>query len=330
MQKTSYKKAGVDVEKGNRVIRDTKSLIQSTYTKNVLSSVGGFGGLFEIPAHYQKPVLVSSTDGVGTKLKVAVIAGKHDTVGEDLVNHCINDIAVLGAKPLYFLDYFATASLDETVFNDIISGFVRGCKNADMALIGGETAEMPGIYQKNDYDLCGTIVGIVEKSSIIDGTKINRGDAIIGVQSNGLHTNGYSLARKVLFEKYKIDGYIDEFGCTLAEELLRVHKSYLNVITETAEGSAKGFAHITGGGIIGNTKRIIPEGLSLRIDWQSWEEQAIFDLIKKSGKIADEDMREAFNLGIGLTIICAPDKTGKILNTLRKNNEKAWVIGAVE
>ena len=330
MKEFTYKDSGVDIAKGERAVADVKSMIKSTFSSNVLSSIGGFGGLFEVPAEYKKPVLVSSTDGVGTKLSVAVKADKHDTVGEDLVNHCINDIAVLGAKPLYFLDYFGTASLNESVFNQVISGFVRGCKNSNVALVGGETAEMPGIYRDKDYDLCGTIVGIIEKDKIIHGDKIRKGDSLVGLQSNGLHTNGYSLAREVLFSRFDIDTYLDELGKTIADELLRVHHCYLPEIQRSVSRyDVHGISHITGGGIVGNTSRIIPEGRSLDIDWGSWESQAVFDLIQKTGSVPVEDMRKTFNLGIGLILILPEQDAQSCVAELNHEGTKAWLIGKV-
>lgn len=330
MTKFTYKNSGVDISKGERAVSDVKAMIKSTFNENVLGNIGGFGGLYEIPQGYKKPVLVSSTDGVGTKLSVAVMAGKHDTVGEDLINHCINDIAVLGAKPLYFLDYFGTASLDETVFNNVIQGFVRGCLNSGVSLVGGETAEMPGIYHEKDYDLCGTIVGIIEKNNIINGAKIEAGDVLIGLQSNGLHTNGYSLARKVLFSEYKIDSYVQELGSTIAEELLRVHKCYFSEIQSSIDKfEIKGISHITGGGIVGNTSRILNENLKLNIDWECWEKQPVFNLIKNIGSVPENDMRRTFNLGVGLVLIVAKTEAQNILNFLSKTETQAWVIGDI-
>lgn len=330
MAKLTYKDSGVDITKGERAVSEVKAMIKSTFNKNVLGSIGGFGGLYEVPKGYKNPVLVSSTDGVGTKLTVAVMAGKHNTVGEDLVNHCINDIAVLGAKPLYFLDYFGTASLDEHIFGNVIQGFVRGCKNAGVSIIGGETAEMPGIYRGKDYDLCGTIVGIVEKNNIINGRTIHKGDILIGLESNGLHTNGYSLARKVLFSKYKIDSFVDKLGLTIAEELLKVHKCYLKEIQYSiSKFNIKGISHITGGGIVANTKRILRDNLSLNIDWNSWGRQPVFDLIQKLGSVPEDDMRRTFNLGIGLVIIVSKNEAQKVINSLGENSTKSWPIGEV-
>ena len=330
MKKMTYAESGVDIARGADALENVKSKIRSTFTPGVLGSVGGFGGLFEVPGGYRQPVLVSSTDGVGTKLRVAVMAGKHDTVGEDLINHCINDIAVMGATPLYFLDYFGTAKLDKAVFADVISGFVRGCKAGNCALVGGETAEMPGIYHDEDYDLCGTIVGIVEKESIITGKSICRGDVLVGIESNGLHTNGYSLARKVLFGPYKTDSYIPELGGTLAEILLKPHTSYLDVIQALIPLGAKGFAHITGGGIAGNTRRILADGLHLKIDWNAWQRPPVFDFIQKTGNVPEDDVRQAFNLGIGLVTVFPAEDAEQAQIKIFDKGHRSWIIGRVE
>lgn len=330
MANFTYKDSGVDIAKGEQAVSDVQTLIKSTFNENVLGSTGGFGGLYEIPSGFKKPVLVSSTDGVGTKLSVAVMAGKHDSIGEDLVNHCINDIAVLGAKPLYFLDYFGTAALEKKVFKNVVQGLVRGCKNSSVSLIGGETAEMPGIYHGKDYDLCGTIVGIIEKDRIINGSGIDRGDVLIGLESNGLHTNGYSLARKVLFSEFKIDSYVQELGTTVADELLRVHRCYLNEIQSIAQKfTIKGISHITGGGIVGNTSRILPESKNMKIDWGAWDTQPVFDLIKKAGAVPEDDMRKTFNLGIGIIFIVSKEEAQKVLNHLIDGAIKAWILGDI-
>jgi phosphoribosylformylglycinamidine cyclo-ligase len=312
--RVTYKDSGVDIEAGNQAIRRIKDGIQSTYSKNVLTELGSFGGMFRMPEGLDKPVLVSSADGVGTKLKVAVLAGKHDTVGEDLVNHCVNDIAVGGAKPLFFLDYFACDKLDQDVFAAVIDGFVRGCRNNGCALIGGETAEMPDMYQKGEYDISGTIVGVVEQDKIINGSNIAAGDVLIGVESNGLHTNGYSLARRALLTEYKVTDHVTELGHTIGDELLRVHRSYLPLISElTDKFVINGISHITGGGIIGNTRRLLREGLQLYVNWNSWETPAIFRLIGKLGDVPEDDMRATFNLGIGLVLIVSPDQADTVL-----------------
>lgn len=328
-----YKDAGVDIEAGENAVQRIKAKVRSTFTPHVLTDIGLFGGFFELDLKkYRHPVLVSSVDGVGTKLKIAFLTGKHDTIGEDLVNHCVNDILVGGALPLFFLDYIGTGKLSPKVVEEIISGMVRGCKNAKCSLIGGEMAEMPGFYQPNEYDVVGCIVGIVEKEKIIDGHAIKKGDILIGLPSNGLHTNGYSLARKVLFDigKYTVKSKIDELGMPLGEELLKVHRCYLKIVTQVLEHfPLSGMAHITGGGIIGNTKRILPKGRKLRIHWGSWEIPAIFSLIQKIGKVPEDDMRKTFNLGIGYVLIVPPSQVDPILVFLKSHKEKAMIIGEV-
>lgn len=327
----TYKSAGVDILAGDKTIEKIKRFAKSTFNKNVLSDIGLFGGFYELDlTRYKNPVLVSSVDGVGTKLKIAFEMDKHDSIGQDLVNHCVNDIAVCGAEPLFFLDYYATGKLNPEKTAKVIEGFSIACKENGCALIGGETAEMPGFYQGEEYDISGTIVGIVEKENIINGSKIEKGDILIGVTSNGLHTNGYSLARKVLLEKYKLNQYFDEFGQTLGEELLKVHKSYLQLIKELKEKiDVKGLSHITGGGIIGNTKRIIPEGLSINIHWGNWEMPAIFKLIMESGNISTEEMRNVFNLGIGLVVIVSPKQERLAFEVIHGMKEHALHIGEV-
>jgi len=266
-----YEKAGVSISTGDEFVKRIKSLVRSTLaddnpnSKRVLSDIGHFGAFFDIKFPEMKnPVLVSSVDGVGTKLKVAILMNKHDTIGQDLVNHCVNDILCSGAKPLFFLDYLAFGKMNLEVAEQIMVGLTKACRENECALIGGETAEMPDLYQENDYDISGTIVGIVERERIIDGKKISKGDVLIGLKSSGLHTNGYSLARKVLLSNFRIDDYIQELGCTLGEELLKVHRSYLKIIYPLLEKfEIKGISHITGGGIVGNTKRIVPDNLQI-------------------------------------------------------------------
>ncbi|MCH6573740.1 MAG: phosphoribosylformylglycinamidine cyclo-ligase, partial [Bacteroidetes bacterium] len=274
----TYKSSGVDIIAGENTVSRIKDYVRSTFNSNVLTDIGHFGGMFKFDSDkYNEPVLVSSMDGVGTKLNVAIELGKHDTIGQDLVNHCVNDIAVCGAEPLFFLDYIAFGKLDEDTASEIVKGFSIACKENGCALIGGETAEMPGIYKEKDYDLSGTIVGVVDKENILDGRNIQSGDLLIGFLSNGLHTNGYSLARKVLREKYNLNDYIKLINKSLGEELLRIHKSYLKLIRELKTNvNVKGFSHITGGGIIGNTSRIIPEGLNIKIHWGNWDTPPIF------------------------------------------------------
>jgi len=327
-----YEDAGVSIKAGEETVDKIKEYAKTTFNKSVLTDIGLFGAFFQPDlSHYKKPVLVSSVDGVGTKLKIAIELNKHDTIGQDLVNHCVNDIAVCGAEPLFFLDYMAFGKLDTVVAAEIVKGFSIACKENGCALIGGETAEMPGVYRKGDYDLSGTIVGIVEKSKIIKGDRITPGDVLIGVPSTGLHTNGYSLARKVLLEKYKLKEKIPSLGKTLGEELLSVHRSYLQLIKILmSKIEVKGFSHITGGGIIGNTKRILPKEFKLNIDWTGWKAPAIFNLIQNTGDISDEEMREVFNLGLGLIIIVSKKKVSAALKLANELNEQFTVIGEVE
>jgi phosphoribosylformylglycinamidine cyclo-ligase len=327
----TYKSAGVDILAGDKTIEKIKRFAKSTFNKNVLSDIGLFGGFYELDlTGYKNPVLVSSVDGVGTKLKIAFEMDRHKTIGQDLVNHCVNDIAVCGAEPLFFLDYYATGKLNPDKAARVIEGFAIACKENGCALIGGETAEMPGFYSGEEYDISGTIVGIVDKSKIIKGSSIQKGDLLIGITSNGLHTNGYSLARKVLLEKYKLDQHFDELGHTLGEELLRVHKSYLKTIRALKEKvEVKGLSHITGGGIVGNTKRIIPEGLSLHIHWGNWEMPPIFKLIMRTGNVDVDEMRNVFNLGIGLVVIVSPNQERLAFQIIHEMKEHALLIGEV-
>ncbi|MGD8780413.1 MAG: phosphoribosylformylglycinamidine cyclo-ligase [Ignavibacteria bacterium] len=329
---STYKDSGVDIKAGEETVENIKSLVKSTFNKNVLTGIGHFGAFYELDlSGYKKPVLVSSVDGVGTKLKVAIEMGVHNTVGQDLVNHCINDIAVCGAKPLYFLDYMAFGKLDPHVASKIIEGFAIACKENGVSLIGGETAEMPGLYDVEDYDMSGTIVGIVDKDRIIDGSTVKKGDLVYGFKSNGLHTNGYSLARKVLQSKFKLTDEINTLQTKLGLELLKVHKSYLDLITGLkSKSNIKAFSHITGGGIIGNTSRVIPDGTQLDINWDSWQWPEIFKLIQETGNIETEEMRHVFNLGIGLIAIINKDESGKLLEISKQNNEETILIGTVK
>lgn len=328
----TYKSSGVDIIAGENTVSKIKDYTRSTFNSNVLTDIGHFGGMFKFDSDkYKEPVLVSSVDGVGTKLKIAIELGKHDTIGQDLVNHCVNDIAVCGAEPLFFLDYMAFGKLDEDTASEIVKGFAIACKENECALIGGETAEMPGIYMERDYDLSGTIVGVVDKENILDGRNIQSGDVLIGFQSNGLHTNGYSLARKVLLEKYSLNDYIRLINKTLGEELLRIHKSYLKLIRELKSNvNVKGFSHITGGGIIGNTSRIIPEGLNLKIHWSNWDAPPVFKLIQNTGNISSEEMRKVFNQGIGLIVVVAQGQEEIILQLALSQKEQAIIVGEVE
>lgn len=327
----TYKAAGVDIEAGEKTIDKIKGYAKSTFNKSVLTDIGMFGAFYEPDfSGYEKPVLVSSVDGVGTKLKIAVDANKYDSIGQDLVNHCVNDIAVCGAKPLFFLDYYATGKLNPDKAADVIKGFAIACKENDCALVGGETAEMPGLYEANDFDVSGTIVGVVDKSKIIDGKKIEKGDLLIGFPSNGLHTNGYSLARKVLLEKYSVNTFVPELNNTLGDELLKVHKSYLTLITALKQNvDVKGLSHITGGGIIGNTKRIIPKGLDLLIHWGTWDMPAIFKLIQHTANITNEEMHKVFNCGIGLIAVVSKEEKLNAFQVAHDIHEHPLLIGEV-
>ena len=327
----TYKSAGVDIEAGEKTVDKIKGYAKSTFTKSVLADIGMFGAFYEPDfSGYQNPVLVSSVDGVGTKLKIAIEMDKHDTIGQDLVNHCVNDIAVCGAKPLFFLDYYATGKLNPYNAAEVIKGFAIACKENNCSLVGGETAEMPGLYKGEDYDVSGTIVGVVDKLKIIDGKRIKKGDLLIGFPSTGLHTNGYSLARKVLLEKFKVTDHIKELNNRIGDELLKIHKSYLNLI-EALKNSVdvKGLSHITGGGIVGNTSRIIPNGLNLQIHWDAWEMPPIFRLIQDTGNISNEEMHKVFNCGIGLIAVISKEDKSQVFQTAKNINEYPLLIGEV-
>jgi len=330
-KKFTYKNSGVDIEAGEQMVESIKGLVQQTHGPQVLANIGAFGGFFKPDLQsYTNPVFVSSVDGVGTKLIVAFKTGIYNTVGQDLVNHCVNDIAVCGADPLFFLDYFSTGKLEKEVGYQIVSGFAKACKENGVALIGGETAEMPDIYSKGEFDLAGTIVGMVDKDRIIDGSTIRRGDQLIGFKSNGIHTNGYSLARNVLFSKYGVDDYVDELGATIGKSMLRVHKSYVPLIKKLRDlECVHGFSHITGGGIMGNTRRILPKGVSLQVDWNAWERPAIFKLIQQLGNVPEDDMRATFNLGIGLIAVVRPDHLNKVKKTASTMDESIIEMGEV-
>jgi len=327
---SSYKKAGVDIDAGEEAIKNIKKMVKSTFSPNVLTNIGGFGGCFEFNfSEYKNPVLVSSADGVGTKLIVANMANRHNTVGQCLVNHCVNDILTTGARPLYFLDYVGTGKLEQAVFLDIVSGLTKACKENECSLIGGETAEMPGIYQTKDYDLVGTITGVVEKEDIL-ADRVQKGDILMGLKSSGLHTNGFSLARNVLFEKHNVNDYVDEVGSTLADVLLQVHRSYLKPVSPLLKNSGlHAISHVTGGGIIGNTRRVVPENLNLKVDWKAWEWLPIFKYIQKLGKISDTEMGRVFNLGIGLILVVAKDSVDDFIEILKTGGENPTIIGEI-
>lgn len=329
---TTYRDAGVNIEAGDETVRRIGPMVRETFTPGVLADIGAFGSFFELDlSAYERPVLVSSIDGVGTKLKVAVRADRHDTVGQDLVNHCVNDIAVCGARPLYFLDYYATGALRPGVAEDVVRGFVTACKENGCALVGGETAEMPDLYAEGEYDLAGTIVGIVEKDRILDGRDVQDGDVLVGLPSTGLHTNGFTLARKVLFAHYSVDDAPDALGGrTVGEELLQVHRSYLHVIQALiAEDLAHGFAHVTGGGIPDNTARVVPDDLHFEVDYDAWERPPVFDLIQRLGDVPEDDMRRTFNLGIGLVAMVPEERVDAAVAALEARGEAPTVIGRV-
>lgn len=332
-KRIDYKKSGVDINKAELAKNRIKKLVRSTFDSGVLTDIGSFGGFYSLAQRrYKNPVLVSSTDSVGTKLKVAFQMNKHDTIGEDIVNHCVNDILVHGAKPLFFLDYIGINKLLPIVVEEIIKGLVRGCKKNKCSLIGGEMAQLPEFYKPDEYDLVGFVVGIVERKKIIDGSKILPGDVLLGLGSSGLHTNGYTLARKVLFEigRYKANDYVKELKNSVANELLKVHKSYLNPIFRVLrKHQIKGMAHITGGGIEGNLIRILPERCKAKVDITAWKIPPIFKLIQRTGDIKKEEMYKVFNMGIGLILVVSKNNAEKIEKELEKNGEKVYRIGEI-
>jgi phosphoribosylformylglycinamidine cyclo-ligase len=327
----TYKSSGVDIDAGEELVRRIKKPIRSTFTPNVLTDIGMFGAFYRAKFKgIKNPVLVSSVDGVGTKLKIAQAMNRHETIGQDLVNHCVNDILVCGAKPLYFMDYFATGKLTPVVAEQVVLGFVKACKENSCSLIGGETAEMPGMYNGEEYDLAGMIVGVVEERKILNGKRVKAGDVLIGLPSTGLHTNGYSLARRVLLEKFKLVDHLSELGTTLGEALLTVHRSYFKILYPLLQSSVFGIhalAHITGGGIEGNTARVLPKKTRLKIDWNSWERPQLFRLIQKTGDVPEEDLRRALNLGVGMVIVASKTKVDALLRQLMKS--KPFVMGEV-
>jgi phosphoribosylformylglycinamidine cyclo-ligase len=325
--KKAYAAAGVDVDLGNRVKKGIQALVKGTHGPEVLGKIGGFGGLFRPNFGGMKdPVLVSSADGVGTKLKLAFQTGRHDTVGQDLVNHCIDDIAVIGAKPLFFLDYIGAEKLEPKVFQQLLKGFAKACKAGKCAIVGGETAQMPGMYHPGEYDLVGTIVGVVDRPKLIDGSKIKPGDVVIGLPSNGLHTNGYTLARKVLLEKMGLDikSKLPGVKGTLADELLRVHRNYQPLLSTLPHSVVKGLAHITGGGLVDNFPRVLPKSCDAVIDCSTWTVPAIFQHIQKGGGVDPTEMYQVFNMGIGMVIVVAEKDVAAVLK-----KTKGIVIGGI-
>jgi len=326
--KKAYARAGVDVDLANKLKRDIGAFVRQTHGAQVLGKIGGFGGLFRASfPGMRDPVLVASMDGVGTKLKIAFAMDKHDTVGVDLVNHCINDIAVLGARPLFFLDYIGCERLEVRMFQQLLRGLSRACRSAGCALLGGETAQMPGIYRKGEYDLAGCIVGVVDRAKIVDGKNIKPGDVVLGLPSNGLHTNGYSLARKILFEKMRLkpSSLLPGSTITVGEELLRMHKNYQPVLSKLTAGVVKGLAHITGGGLVDNLPRILPSNCDAVIETKSWRVPSIFQVLQKNGSVDAGEMYQVFNMGIGMVAIVAERNARRAMSIL-----KAKRIGRIE
>jgi len=335
MNKTlTYKGAGVDIDEGERFVRLLSPLVKKTFRPEVITDIGSFSALFNLDLRrHKKPVLVSGTDGVGTKLKIAFMMDRHDTVGIDLVAMCVNDILTSGAEPLFFLDYLATGKLKAQKALDVVRGIAKGCREAGCSLVGGETAEMPGFYADGEYDLSGFAVGVVDKKEIIDGSRIRAGDAIVGLASNGLHSNGYSLVRKLFFEQEGMDvnSYVDELGAKLGEELLRPTRIYVRAFTLLRDKlKIKGMAHITGGGLPGNLPRILPEGVYARIRNGSWPVPKIFSLIERMGKVPGDDMKKTFNLGIGFVMVVGRRAAPDAINLLRKSGYPAYFIGNTE
>jgi len=345
MKQKAYARAGVDIDLGNRVKATLPQLLASTHRREVLGKVGGFGGLFALDVKkYRQPVLVASVDGVGTKLKIAFAMDRHDTIGQDLVNHCVNDIAVLGAEPLFFLDYLGTGKLEPRVFTEILKGFARACAENRCALVGGETAQMPGFYQPGEYDVSGSIVGVVEHARILNGQKtVKAGDAVIGFASSGLHTNGYSLARKIFFEQMKLkpSSRVAELGNTIGDELLKVHVSYGPLLqkllkrfnsqpsTPNPQPGIRALAHITGGGFVDNIPRVLPKTCDVVIHKGTWPVLPIFQLLAANGGVSEEELYQVFNMGIGMTAIVAADKADAVLRFSHVQKHTAWLIGEV-
>lgn len=330
---TTYKEAGVDVEAGEATVDRIRGAVQETFTPGVLTDIGAFGSFFEPDLDdVEQPVLVSSIDGVGTKLKVASRAERYDTVGQDLVNHCVNDIAVCGARPLYFLDYYGVGTLEPETAEAVVEGFATACKANECALVGGEIAEMPDVYGAGDFDLVGSIVGMVDKAEIVDGRDVQPGDVLLGVPSTGIHTNGYTLARTVLFEEYTVDDQPPELGGdAVGEALLRVHRSYLRPIQALLDaGIVHGLAHVTGGGLPGNLRRVMPDGAAAVVNYDAWERPPLFSLIQDLGDVPEEDMRRTFNLGIGLVAVVPQQSVDAAEEVLANVGESVHRIGRVD
>lgn len=344
MKKKAYARAGVDIDLGNQVKATLPRLLAATHRREVLGKVGGFGGLFALDVKkHRQPVLVSSVDGVGTKLKIAFAMDRHDTIGADLVNHCVNDISVLGAEPLFFMDYLGTGKLEPHVFTEIIQGFARACAENHCALIGGETAQMPGFYQKGEYDVCGAIVGVVDRTEMLNGPKtVKRGDAVIGIASSGLHTNGYSLARRIFFDQMKLKpvSYLPELKNRIGRELLKVHVSYGPLVqglikrfnsrrAPRSRHAIRALAHITGGGFVDNIPRVLPKACDVVIRKGSWDLLPIFKLIAQRGGVPEAELYQVFNMGIGMVVVVAAHQAKAVLQFIRRQRHKAWIIGEV-
>lgn len=331
-EEITYRNSGVDIDAGIEAVQRMKESVKSTYTDSVLTEVGSFGGMFKLGSDMKEPVLVSSIDGVGTKVKLAASAGRHEGVGKDIVNHCINDILVQGAKPLFFLDYFATAKLDPIIASGVVKGASEACRAAGCVLIGGETAEMPGVYMAGEYDIAGCIVGVVDREKIIDGSNVRAGDLVVGLASSGLHTNGYSLARKVLLDVagLQLDQYIPEIGKVLADALLEPHRCYYPAMSEVMKDfDIHAIAHITGGGFYDNLPRVLPDDCQITLERRSWAVPPIFKFIQETGGISDFEMHRTFNMGVGLVLVVARHRAVEIVSKLEELGERAWLIGEV-
>lgn len=328
----TYRDAGVDIDAAQAALGEISRQVQSTKTDGVLSDVGSFGGLFRVPGGLESPVLVASTDGVGTKLKIAILSGRHETVGADLVNHCVNDILVQGATPLFFQDYVGVGKLEPGVVEGLVAGVARGCRENGCALLGGETAEMPDFYAEGDYDIAGTIVGIVEEKKILDGSRIEQGDAIIALGSNGFHTNGYSLIRRILFDRLGlgVNDPFPEHEASVADVLLRVHRSYLKSLKPLlAKDVVRGLAHITGGGLVDNVPRILPKGTAAEIDAGSWDIPRVFRVLQEAGEVDAAEMYRAFNMGVGMVLVVPASEANALVRELLMAGENAWVAGKI-
>ncbi len=327
-----YRAAGVDLDAADQAKKAIKSLVASTHDRHTLSGMGSFGGMYAVPQGLEAPVLVSSADGVGTKLKVAFLSGRHDTVGADLVNHCVNDILVQGARPLFFMDYLATGDMDAGVVGQVVSGVARACRANGCALLGGETAQMPDFYAPGEYDLAGFVVGIAERDALLDGSRARAGDVLVALASTGLHTNGYTLARRIVFDVLGLDAGspFPDSGQSVADMLLAVHRSYLASLTpELDRGAVRALAHVTGGGIPGNLPRSLGAGLGARIDTASWQPPPVFAVLARAGGVAREEMYRVFNMGVGMLVVVAPAEADGLVSRLRDRGEEAWIAGEV-